>query len=163
MPGLSRSPQAIPPARGLKRSSCPIELKMILSRVCDGLVDFVIGPGHAVGMGFAAETRPPELDFVQRRRGGAVHVRPHEVEDGPGRETLQGEQCLRAGLLSQVGDPLQVAEQFRLVDKIIGRVHHDLLLSLATTLEKGSVTSRPRILRFMDRAASDTLTEAFMA
>jgi len=83
------------------------------------LADFVIGEGDAVGVRLAAELLPAELDLVQRRRGGAVHVRAHQVEHRPGGEAFEGQQHLRARAFAHAVDDLQVAQQRGLVDQVV--------------------------------------------
>ena len=97
----------------------------------DHVIDLVIGIGHGVGMGLLAEALVPQTDFVQRGRGGAIHVVAHEVEHTPGGKALERQQGLGAGLLAYIGDLLHVAEKLCLVDQIIGCVDH---LSLSPSL-----------------------------
>ena len=87
-------------------------------------VDFIIGPGHAVGMGFTGELLLTQLQLVQRAGGGAVHILFHQVEHRPGGKALERQQRLGAGLLTHVGDLLQVDQQLLLVDKVVRRLDH---------------------------------------
>ncbi|MNI11375.1 hypothetical protein D3C73_645190 [compost metagenome] len=88
------------------------------------LVDLVIGIGDRIGVGFLAETLMAEADFVERRGGRAVHVVAHEIEDGPGGEAFQRQQCLGARLLTHSGNPFHVLEQLGLVDEVVGSLQH---------------------------------------
>ncbi len=95
-----------------------------LVAVGDHLFYLVVGPGHTVGVGFAGELLPAELELVQRRRGGAVHVLLHQVEHRPGGEALECQQRLCAGLFAHVGDLLQIAQELLFIDEVIRRLDH---------------------------------------
>ncbi|MNV58211.1 hypothetical protein D3C71_1505730 [compost metagenome] len=95
-----------------------------LVAVLEHFLDLVVGPGHAVGVGFAGELLAAELELVQRRRGGAVHVLLHQVEDRPGGKALEGEQRLGTGVFAHVGDLLHVAQQLGFIDEVVRRLDH---------------------------------------
>src|SRR5690606_5148846 len=84
----------------------------------------------------------PEPDFVERGRGGAVHILAHEVEHRPGGEAFQRQQRFRPRLLADMGDFLHVAEKACLVDQVVrGLDGHSALLAevrLAGCLQKKS-------------------------
>jgi hypothetical protein len=65
-----------------------------LVAVFEHLFDFIVGPGHAVGVGFAGELLAAELELEQRGRGGTVHVLLHQVEHRPGGEALEASRAL---------------------------------------------------------------------
>lgn len=99
--------------------------------MADHLVDFVIGIGHRIGMGFLAETLMAEADFVKRRRGRAVHVIAHEIEDRPGGEAFECQKRLCAGEFAQGRDLLHVLQELGFVDQVIG------------SLDQGSILREP--------------------
>ncbi len=91
-------------------------------------VNFVIGVGHAVGMGFTAEFLPAQFHFVQGRRGGAVHVLAHQVKYRPGGKAFKRQQSLGTRVCAHIRHFLHVLEQTGLVDQVIGsskRVCHN--------------------------------------
>ncbi|MNJ30512.1 hypothetical protein D3C77_251110 [compost metagenome] len=95
-----------------------------LVAVIEHFLDFIVGPGHAVGVGLAGELLATQLELVERRRGGAVHVLLHQVEHRPGGEALECQQGLGPGLLAHVGDLLHVAQQLGFVDEVVRRFDH---------------------------------------
>ena len=78
--------------------------------------DFVIGVGHAVGMGFTAKFLPAQFHFVQGRRGGAVHVLAHQVKYRPGGKAFKRQQRLGARQFTYSGNDFHIAQQAGFVD-----------------------------------------------
>ncbi|MNO68356.1 hypothetical protein D3C76_591820 [compost metagenome] len=95
-----------------------------LVAVLKHLLDLVVGPGHAIGMGFAGELLAAELELEQGGRGGTVHVLLHQVEHRPGGEALECQQGLGTGVFAHVGDLLHVAQQLLFVDEVVRRFDH---------------------------------------
>lgn len=120
--------QAQPPRYGRGARRVALELRQRveddLVGAGDHVVDVVLGIGHAVGMGLAAEFLAAQADFEQRRRCRAVHVLAHQVEYAPGGEALEREQDLRPGSLADAAYDLQVLEQGTFVDQVVRRFQH---------------------------------------
>ena len=95
-----------------------------LVAVLQHLFDFIVGPGHAVGVRFAFELLATELELIQRRRGGAVHVLLHQVEYRPGGKALERQQSLGAGLFAHVGNLLHVDQKLLFIDEVVRRFDH---------------------------------------
>jgi hypothetical protein len=95
-----------------------------LVAIVEHLLDLIVSPGHAVGVGFAFELLTTELELVQRRRRGAVHVLLHQVEHRPGREALEREQGFGPGLFAHISDLLHVGQQFLFVDEVVRCLDH---------------------------------------
>ncbi|MNY36321.1 hypothetical protein D3C86_1708020 [compost metagenome] len=75
-------------------------------------------------MGFANEFLATELELVQRRRRGAVHVLLHQVEHRPGGEALECQQGLGAGLLAHIGNLLHVDQKLLFIDEVVRCLDH---------------------------------------
>ena len=95
-----------------------------LVAVIEHLFDFIIGPGHAVGVRLTFELLATELQLIQRRRGGAVHVFLHQVEHRPRGKALERQQGLGAGLLAHVSNLLHVDQKLLFIDEVVRRFDH---------------------------------------
>ena len=114
-----------------------------LVAVGDHLFDLVVGPGHAVGVGFAGELLPAQFQLIQRRRRGAVHILLHQVEHRPGGEAFQRQQRLGTGVLTHVGDLLQVDQKLLFVDEVVRRLDH--LVAPARSASGGVSAPRKKV------------------
>ena len=95
-PGLTRKPRDVPHDWVSKSGQLPDGIEDDFVGVVQNLCDFVISIGHGIGVRFAAKFLGPKRTSYKRRRGGAVHIVGHEIEDRPCGKAFERKQRFRA-------------------------------------------------------------------